>query len=521
MKKYLIISALILSSIFVEAQSYSFVKTIEENALQVAPGKNGIFYSVSWEPNCPDDYIVIRYFSKTGDVVNSFKSPPYTGSFNSIHAITNNENNIVLYLRLNDINHLIYEFDSTGTLVWNNNLQFTNPVVKYTKLILSPTGYYLLGNTYTTVWADSSQAVITKLSTTGIHQWTKYYRMNNSAPASTHFNDMLYLNDSLLCAGRYYYTGDVAGQAPFRPVISRLDTSGNVVESFYYMVDSSFMGFDEYEFIQLDKTPSGNFYLVGNNFGNEHALFKMNSSLNIEWIMEKLSGRSTAMCAGYNEDVFISPEGEYRNFILQFDPSGQVTGNHVTKNPSSGADFTYGHVTNLKRHDCGFLFSNNETIIVHTDKSMTNCLDSSVTGFTNYYPVSSFYRGVASLSSGNLTSFNEYGMTQVYSAVSSTAVTHCSSAFSCNGTAEIENIDKDKTDVFPNPANEFLFIILPESLSCTNIILSDINGRIIRNEKISTCGTHRFSLSGLSGGFYLLKLISIDRIVVRKIFIDR
>jgi len=59
-----------------------------------------------------------------GDVLTTFKSPAYLASITSIDAITKPNNNLVLYLASGDINHLLYEFDSTGALIWNNNLQF-------------------------------------------------------------------------------------------------------------------------------------------------------------------------------------------------------------------------------------------------------------------------------------------------------------------------------------------------------------------------------------------------------------
>ncbi|MCX6256426.1 MAG: T9SS type A sorting domain-containing protein [Bacteroidia bacterium] len=523
MKKFLILSFFTLAYLIMEAQSYSFVTSISEQAWQVVPGQNGSFYTVTWLPNCPDDYISIRYFNKMGEVVNTFSSPPYIGSISSISAITNSLNNIVIYLLLDDINHMLYEFDSTGTMVWNNTIQFTDPQIKYTKLVQSATGYYLLGNTYTTLWTDSAHAIITKLSPNGNHQWTKYYRMNNSNPASTHFNDMLYENNLLICVGRYYYTNEVVGQVPGRPVVSLLDTAGNLLQSYYYMVDSNFIGFDKYEFVQLDKTPSGKYYLVGNDFGNEHALFKMDSSFNIEWIMEKLSGKSTAMCAGYNEDVFISPEGEHSNFALQFDSAGNVIGDHVTKNPSASVDFTFGHITSLYRHNCGFLFSNDETMIAHTDHSFSNCLDSSYTGYINYYPVNTFFRRTASLSSGFLTSFDEYSMTQGYHTTTSTAVNYCLSVFSCDSISEIihESRNYDEINIYPDPAKEHIYISFPGSFSGTRMQLYDISGKKIREEFYNVNGIHSVEVYDLSGGIYMLKLISPTSVVVRKIIIEK
>lgn len=503
-----------------QAQSYSFVKSISENALHIVPAQNGSFYTVSWQPNCPNDYMQIRYFNKMGDVLNTFKSPAYLASITSIDAITKPNNNLVLYLASGDINHLLYEFDSTGALIWNNNLQFTSPITKYTKLVLSPTGFYLLGNTYASFTADSSKAIITKLSATGKYQWSKYYKMNSTNPSNTHFNDMIYDNNKLLCVGRYFYCNAVSGWPPFRPIVSVLDTAGNLQQSYYYMVDSTAIigGFDEYEFMKLDKTPAGNFYLVGNRAGNEHTLFKMNSSFNISWIKEKLSGKSTAMCAGYNEDVFIVPDGEFDNFVLQFDSTGQVISNHITKNSTPGFNLAFGHLINIERSDCGFLVSNNETMLAHTNKSMAYCIDSTSTSFGNYYAVNNYYRGNANLTTESVNTPNEYTMTSGYTVLSSTSTSLCNTTYTCgntpNGTTAYH---ENEINIYPNPASSTIYIELPQNISAATLVMYDMHGKqVLQKDNVKT-GIYTIHLSDYPTGFYVLRLSSNNNVWYKKI----
>lgn len=521
MKKYPLLLCVLLAALFSQAQPYSFIKTLNESIWKIVPAQNGTFYTVSWLPNCPNDYIVIRFCNNMGDVVNTFKSPAYIASLTSIDAISLPNNDIVLYVRSGEINHMFFEFNSSGSTIWNNNIQFTSPIIKYTKIISSPTGFYLVGNTYAPVATDSSSAVITKLSSVGKHQWTKTYKMNNAQASSTHYNDIMYDNNKLICAGRYYYTNAVVGWPPLRPVISLLDTSGNIQQSYYYMVDSSqWNGFDEYEFMQIDKTPNGHFYLVGNNAGNEHALFKMDNSYNIEWIREKLSGKSHAMCAGYQEDVFIAPDGEFNNFLLQFDSTGQVVRNHITKYSPMGNDLNYGYVNNLKRHDCGFLLGNSETMYAHTNKNMDYCLDSSRLNFGNYYPVNNYYRRSADLISGSLVNFNEYLSNQTYNVITSTVVTHCSAAFSCGGgggPTAVNDMDDTEITIFPNPATTSVFISLPENAGKSMIELLDFNGKVLTQQHAEKNGLYRLDISAYAAGIYIIKVTSNKNSLYQKV----
>lgn len=510
---------LLLLALSSQAQSYSFIKTLYGDIWKSVPALNGSFYTINWTPDCPDDLITISYFNEKGEIQNTFQSPPYIGSLTSIDGVVNSNNHLVLYLGDGDINHLIYEFSPNGTFIWNNSLQFTSPVIKFTKIITSPTGYYLLGNTYATTGTDSSFAVLTKLSMIGKHQWTKKYGITRTSTASTHFNDILYHNNSLICVGRYYYANQWAGQAPMRPTVSVLDTAGNLLQNYCYVVDSSaFFGFDYYEFMQISKTPNNHFYLVGNNGGNEHALFKMNGNYNIEWIREKLSGKSNAMCAGYNENVFIVPDGPTSNFVQNFDSTGQVIGNHITKNPNSPYNLSYGKLKSIKQHDCGFLVSNDDAMYAHVNKNFTYCLDSSMTsGFGNYYPVNAYYRRNISLFSAPLTNLNQYVITSGYGSINKTAITHGLIPYTCNATMATESPVQDKLKLYPNPSNSTIYVELPQEYHNAKISLYETTGKLALSEIATKTGIYSIDVSNLSAGIYLLHIQQDKRIFTQKV----
>ncbi|QLH46212.1 MAG: hypothetical protein HWD58_11625 [Bacteroidota bacterium] len=106
------------------------------------------------------------------------------------------------------------------------------------------------------------------------------------------------------------------GWQPYRPLITKLDTAGTVYSSSYYMVDSGFVGFDDYSFQQIVPSTNGSFYLSGWNSGNEHAIFRLDAGLNVEWIQYWSSGRVKQLTAGYNDDVWMVQDYGYANYIF-------------------------------------------------------------------------------------------------------------------------------------------------------------------------------------------------------------
>ena len=491
---------LLLCSLSVNALNYRFVKTLNEVALRILPAGNGNFYTISTQLDCPDDHVLIRYFSPQGQLLNGFQSPAYIGDITSLDALVRPNGNIVLYIRMNDINHHLYEFTSAGSLVWNNNLQFTNPVIKFVKIKeANGGGLYLLGNTLQSNWSDSSRAILTRLNPVGKHIWTKYYRMNNTLPASTEFNDIVVENNRLVLCGRFYYPGTMTGWAPYRPLITLTDTAGSLQQSYYYMVDSTIIGFDDYEFVQMRKSNAGNYYFMAFNFGNEHAFFKIDAQFQLKWIREHLSGRANTICTGANDDLYYVPESPPMNFVAHFDSAGNDLPGHITKD-APGTDIEYGHIIQIEADDCGYLLTSTENMLARTDANMNYCIDSTYNYPVPYYPVTTFYRANAYLQQGVLTSLNEYLMTAGYTSASGTLTDICSSTFSCGGATGWEDVNLQKLSVFPNPAGEEIHISVPEPGFAE---LYDPLGRLVlKNE-----GSPVLQLQSIPSGIYQLKWI--------------
>lgn len=502
------------------AIQYSFIRELNERALKLLPAQNGNFYSISTQLNCPDDYVIVRYCNAQGDVQATFTSPALIGHITSLDAVVNSLNNIVVYVRMDHINHHLFELNSSGTLIRNNNIQFTNPVVKFEKLVLSPSGYYLVGNTPRSTWSDSAHAVITKLNTNCKVAWNKAYRIAGTMSASTNFLDALYENDQLLCVGHYYFNALYAGQAPFRPLICRMDSSGNPLLSYAYTVDSSFVGFDEYEIVQVEKTPHGSYYMLGFNFGNEHALFKFRNNLDVQWIREGLSGKAWAMCAGFKEDVFIVPDYPHENFIQQLDSNGQALSNHITKYVA-GHDLSFGQIGCIEKDACGFLVSNDETMYAHTNQDMQYCLDSTHASPGNYYAVNNVARRNIGLQTLPISSFNEYLMTTPFTPGNTSATTLCSTTYTCGSPLFTEQADIEGPLIYPNPANDFLQIRLPAMCNDATVALFTMQGKCLLNTSWTVGGWHGLPVDTYAPGIYSLRIRYGQQVFERRLVIER
>ncbi len=522
MKKSILLVAFTLFTCLAFAQKYSFVKELNEVALKVYPGQNGSFYTLSIEPNCPDDIAVLRFYNAQGTVGNKFQSPGYIGDINDWDAVVTPTNHIVLYLRLDDINELLYEFDSAGTMIWNYTLQYTAPVVKFTKLLAAPGGYYLLGNTIQANNVDSNRAVLAKIDLAGHHVWVKTFQANTGVKSSTMYNDMIVDNNKLILVGRYYNTAGWTGQMPFRPILSVLDTGGNLQQSYYYMLDSSqFIGFTPFEFVKIDKTPGGNYYVVANDVGNEHNIVKLNSSFNMVWEKKRLSGKALAFAAGYNEDLFVVPDGSTKNAILQLDSNGNSVAAHALKRVA-GSYIHLGHVIAIKKHDCGFIVSGDYNMYAHTDKDMQYCLDSVMAPSTmgNYYDVTGFYRGNRTMLTGLLNAPYYSSSTLVYSSSAAPSTSICSQTYTCTSTEDHEAVNNTRiaaADIYPNPAADVVRVTLPDPGTAYSLTMYDVSGKQVLQSTLQNSKEYTLHLPSLATGFYTVRIVGDGNVYVKKL----
>ena len=87
----------------------------------------------------------------------------------------------------------------------------------------------------------------------------------------------------------------------------------------------------------------------------------------------------------------------------------------------------------------------------------------------------------------------------------------------------IEDINSLKAgvDVFPTPANDHLTVkILSNTATIKSITLSDMTGRVIRDMPGNNSTSYTFSTVDISGGSYLIRLLSSEGTAVRKVIIE-
>lgn len=506
-------------------QNNQWIRTIEEQAVLMVPGQHGTLYSLSWQTNCPDDYIVVRFYKPDGTVQHAYKSFVYLGLITTYKAFTNSSNHLVLYLRDNGTNHMLYEFDSSGVMIWNNNIQFTTPKIKYDEFIPGKDCFYLAGSDDVFSSVDTCYAYLTKLSLTGQHKWTKKYKLSGNVGSNIRFHDVFMKGDTLLAVGHFYKL-PFTGWQPYRPLITKLDTAGTVYSSSYYMVDSGFVGFDDYSFQQIVPSTNGSFYLSGWNSGNEHAIFRLDAGLNVEWIQYWSSGRVKQLTAGYNDDVWMVQDYGYANYIFHLGSNGAVLPGHGTRNPVGGPNLAYGKAFSLQRHDCGFILSNDENLIWRTDTSMKSCLDSNYTDFELYSAETDYDRRSVSLQAQSISPLGQYFTTATYNSITSTSTAWCAAPLTtCSGNSGpsgLTSIHEELMQVFPNPASAYLQVHLPEEITESGQLnLFDFHGRVVQTWYPASGGYYQLQLESMPMGMYLLVYQSEKHFAQRTVQIVR
>ena len=75
--------------------------------------------------------------------------------------------------------------------------------------------------------------------------------------------------------------------------------------------------------------------------------------------------------------------------------------------------------------------------------------------------------------------------------------------------------------IYPNPANDFLNIIIPDCDDCIGkFIIFDISGKEVYSENLNQ-NSNQISLSEMNSGIYIVKVITNNEIIVKKILINK
>jgi hypothetical protein len=75
----------------------------------------------------------------------------------------------------------------------------------------------------------------------------------------------------------------------------------------------------------------------------------------------------------------------------------------------------------------------------------------------------------------------------------------------------------NKFSVLPNPAKDIVTITNKENLSITEVVVLDLNGKVLKNVKYSSVSDAQLNVSDLSSGIYIMNIVSDKNIETKKL----
>lgn len=234
------------------------------------------------------------------------------------------------------------------------------------------------------------------------------------------------------------------------------------------------------------------------------------------------AGSDKTVCQG--QPVTLTASG---GVSYSWSPLG-LTGNPVTFNPS--ANTTY-YVTGTTSNGC----TSTDSVLVTVNPAPNASFSTSVSGTTITTNNSSSNATIYYWSFGDGNSSNLFAPTHTYVNdgvynIMLIAVNNCSSdtsyfEISTAGVGLDEVADAYSLNVFPNPSNGQYTIHFNNPISQKiEIRIMDMNGKIVHNETMSYLnGEYNkiIDISNLTEGMYLMQLLTEDRILNRKLILNK
>lgn len=88
--------------------------------------------------------------------------------------------------------------------------------------------------------------------------------------------------------------------------------------------------------------------------------------------------------------------------------------------------------------------------------------------------------------------------------------------FYANAGTSVEEITASQFSLFPNPTSGYINISLAEPSASLEIKLADINGRIIKNEKMNSTNSYQLNVTGLEAGMYFVTVNGTVKRIVKE-----
>ncbi len=469
------------------AQPQKYIRNFDDDVYGIYPCKDSTFYTISIHPGCGINSFAVRYIDRKGEIIWAKESPVSAAHFMWFEGVVQDDNTFTIAYYTGGYN-LVTQLSSTGDVQFSYG--FNPNGYKFTKIMAINNEFYLTGNKETPVSTDSCKAVLVKLNSSGIYQWSKTYKF----PGYQHFafNDAKAHNGSILVGG---YFSDGYSPEPSYPYIAKLDLNGNLSQQYTHVIDSNMFLFEPYHLTHLD------FYDENTIFGRFRAsagvdcIMKLDNQFNTIWT-KNIIGDLGLICASYEGGVYFSTEGHIDGDVYKMDPNGVIT-NHYAHTESN----SLGGAAVMERFDCGYMIGTAvgwpSDLYAHIPSNAGYCSGVDET-LDNTYEEPVIRRAVSAQAPVPVT-FSCFTMTPQFTHINPVNDLFCTETFQCAGSLGLTENKPDEFRISPNPATDFVQLDLPQG---TQVEVIDALGKIV----LMTTGPNgELNISGLANGMYTLR----------------
>jgi Secretion system C-terminal sorting domain len=101
--------------------------------------------------------------------------------------------------------------------------------------------------------------------------------------------------------------------------------------------------------------------------------------------------------------------------------------------------------------------------------------------------------------------------------ICSSQATNRTRSIVCGATLKVDSFDASIFAIYPNPVNDILSISNSENINIKSISITDLNGRVVKNNNFNNVSNIEMNLSDLSSGMYIMNINSDQGTATKKI----
>lgn len=404
------------------------------------------------------------------------------------------------YIMTADRKFRLIKSDANGNVLWEKNSAYGNAVTATCLDVTTDNGFIIAGNIHL---ASNFDTYLVKTDSAGNIAWTSIF------PGGSPHSVFQTLDGGYAVCG----LGSTGGY------ISKADAGGQFVWNKSYNSNNGLYSYS------MQQTHDGGFIISGKNAGSGTSilLIKTDSAGAVQWSRRYYSdggGDNLAYDAIETEDhgfavatgVSISST-EYGSCLLKTDSLGIIEwAMHYGGNGGSGRHL-------LQTADNGFMFCESSSTfsqssigLIKTDSvGSSGCFEEPVTIYGVAFNIFATDLFSADSSGGTL-----FDTTSVISTAQMSFSTLCSTV------GIPENSTENSFTVFPNPSDGNFKINFDRLIEKVVIELTDLSGKKIYKAEIHNQSEKEISVaSGISRGFYFLRISDGDNTICKKIIVNK